>query len=406
MKKRQALEGIKVIDFSWVGTGPFMAKHLADFGADVIKVETMTRPDMTRLSMPYKDGLPGINRGGVFAMANNNKYSLTLNMNKPQGIELLKKLVSWADILIEAFTPGRMEKWGLGYEELSKINPGIIMVAISIQGQTGPYAKHPGFGWNIIGLAGFNHFTGWPDREPVGIANPYPDVIAPPFGMISILSALEYKRKTGKGQYIDLAQLEASLPYLYTAILDCAANKRQQTRAGNRSTYAAPHGVYRCQGDDRWCAIAVFDDTEWGAFCKVVGHPEWTKNDKFATFLGRKANEDELNSLIEEWSTGYSAEEVMTLMQQSGIAAGVVQNHQDLMEKDPQYKHRQFFQPVEHPEIGTYRTKGEPTILSATPYQMRMHAPCLGEHTEYVCTEILGMSNDEFLELYNTGVFE
>ena len=405
-EKKQALEGLKVIDFSWVGTGPFIAKYLADFGAEVIKVESATHPDMTRMSMPYKDSKPGFNRSGIFVILNNNKYSFTLNVNKPQGIKVLKRLVSWADILIESFTPGRIEKWGLGYEQLSAINPGLIMVAISIQGQTGPYAKHPGFGWNIVGLAGFNHFTGWPDREPVGIANPYPDVITPPFGVLGILTALEYRRKTGKGQYIDLSQLEASLPYLSTAILDCAVNNRQETRAGNRSTYAVPHGVYRCKGDDRWCAIAVFNDKEWQAFCEVVDHPEWKEDVRFSTFLNRKATEDELNRLIEKWTVNHIAEKVMNLMQESGIAAGVVQNHQDLMENDPQYKHRKFFRTLNHPEMGTYRVRGEPLSLSETPYELRLHAPCLGEHTEYVCTEILGMSNDEFLELFNAGIFE
>ena len=296
-------------------------------------------------------------------------------------------------------------KWGLGYEGIKKIKDDIIMVSTSPLGQTGPEAQQAGFGLELVSRGGFTHFTGWPDQEAVGVGYPYTDTVTPPLAVVAIMAALDYRRRTGRGQYIDLSQHEVAVQHLAPAILDYTVNGREGGRTGNRHPHAAPHGAYRCQGDDRWCTIAVFNDEEWGAFCEVIGEPAWTKQPRFDTLPARKENEDELDRLVENWTTKFTPEEVMHKMQAAGIAAGVVQSGKDLIE-DPQLEHRHHFWYLNHPEMGTCAYDGPPFRLSETPAELNMPAPCLGEHTDYVCTQILGMSDEEFIGLLNEGVFE
>jgi benzylsuccinate CoA-transferase BbsF subunit len=279
------------------------------------------------------------------------------------------------------------------------------MLSSSTQGQTGPEAQQAGFGLELASRSGFTHFVGWPDQEAVGVGYPYTDTITPPVGVIAIMAALEYRRRTGRGQYIDLSQLEVGVQYLAPALLNFTVNGCEGGRIGNHHPCAAPHGAYRCQGEDRWCTIAVFHDEEWEAFRNVIGQPTWTQDSKFATALSRKTNEEELDKLVENWTSKLPAEEVMGRMQAAGIAAGVVQSGKDLVE-DPQLKHRHHFWYLNHPEMGPCAYDGPPFKLSETPAELRMPAPCLGEHTEYVCTQILGMPDEEFIELLAEGVFE
>jgi benzylsuccinate CoA-transferase BbsF subunit len=331
---------------------------------------------------------------------------MALNLKHPKGVEVAKKIVAWADVAIENFTPGTMErKWGLGYEGVRKIKPDIIMLSTSPLGQTGAEAQQGGFGTELASRAGFFHFIGWPDQEMVGFSYPYTDTNSPPFAAIAVLAALEYRNRTGKGQYIDLSQHEVAVHHLAPAVLDYTVNRREGGRIGNRHHSASPHGIYRCKGDERWCAIAVFSDSEWEAFCNVIGNPSWTKNPKFATLLSRKQNEDDLDSLIESWTKNYSAEEVMHKMQNAGVAAGVVESGKDLIE-DPQLQHRHHFWYLNHPDVGPTAYDGPPFKLSETPAELNMPAPIIGQHTEYVCTQILGMPDEEFVELLADGVFE
>jgi len=401
-ERKQALGGVKVADFSWVIAGPLATKHLADCGAEVVKVETSSRPDILRLYTPYKDGIPGLNRSGFFAAFNSDKFSIDLNLGDPRGVDIAKRLVVWADVVVENFTPGVMERLGLAYDDMVKLKPDIIMVSAAMQGQTGPYRLHPGFGLMMQALAGFAHITGWPDREPNSPMT-YIDFIAPWYIVIAVLAALDHRNRTGRGQYIDLSQLETGVHFLAPALLDYAVNGRVQGRVGNRSTSAAPHGVYRCQGQERWCAIAVATDKEWQGFCKVVGQPTWAREPRFATLQGRMQNVDELDKLVETWTIDRSSEEVMLQMQEAGVSASVVANSEDL-HHDPQLKHRGHFWVLDHPEIGPHSYDSPSFRLSKTPIQLRMPTPCLGEHTEYVCTKILGMSDEEFVELLQTGV--
>jgi benzylsuccinate CoA-transferase BbsF subunit len=401
---RRPLEGLKIIDFTWLISGPVACKFMADYGAEVIKVESHSIPEGARLTTPFKDNVAGIDRSAMFANYNSSKYSFSLNLNHPKGLEIAKRLVAWADVVVESFRPGVMKRWGLNYEELRKIKPDIIMLSMTMQGQTGPFSRQPGVGTHLQALAGITHLTGWPDREPVGTPIPYPDFISPWYIIVAIMAALDYRRRTGQGLYIDISQLETSLHFMAPPLLDYMVNGRIQSRVGNQHSYAAPHGVYRCRGDNRWCAIAIFTDSEWHSFCEAIGRLGWTKEPKFATFLDRKENESELNWLVEEWTLIHTAEEVMDLLQAAGVTVGVVQDGQDILERDTQLQHRHHFWVFEHPETGQHVTEVAPYRLSLTPGEPKWAAPCLGEHNEYVCTQILGMSDEEFVQLLADGV--
>jgi benzylsuccinate CoA-transferase BbsF subunit len=326
-------------------------------------------------------------------------------MNHPKGIKLVKRLIAWADVVAESFTTGVMERWGLSYEEIKKIKPDIIVYRTNMQGHTGPYSRLPGTGVNLVGLTGFAHLCGWADRLPSNPYGPYTDSIAPRFGAAMLIAALDYRRRTGKGQLLDMSQFEAGVNFLAPLMLDYFVNHRVAGRVGNCCPYAAPHNVYRCQGQDRWCAIAVFSDEEWQSFIRAIGNPLKAQDKKFSTLLGRKKHELELDRLVEGWTINHTAEEVMELLQEAGVAAGIVETNQDLFQ-DPQLRYRNHFWNMNHREIGQFPYLGQAGALSETPAEMRMPSPCLGEHNEYVCKEILGMSEAEFDQLLIEGVFE
>ncbi|GAG07423.1 unnamed protein product, partial [marine sediment metagenome] len=264
---------------------------------------------------------------------NASKLSFTVNMKHPKALDVALRLVAVSDIVAENYTPSTLEKWGLTYQKLQEAKPDIILVREPMQGSDGPHAKFAGFGAVISPLAGISHLTGSPERVPVGLGTNYTDyVINPGHTAIATLAALHYRNRTGKGQLIEVAQVESSVCVVGTAILDQTVNGRDQNRQGNRLPYAAPHGAYRCQGDDRWCVIAVFSDAEWRAFCQAISDPQWCHDERFATLQERKQNEDELDRLIEGWTSGRTAEEVMETLQAAGVAAGVVQNARDVLE--------------------------------------------------------------------------
>lgn len=400
---KKILEGIRVIDFTWVATGPLTTRFLADYGAEVIKIEGASRPDTLRTGGIAKDDIPGVNRVGSFYQYNIGKLDLTLNITHPKAVGIVKKLVATGDVVVDNYAAGQMQKFGLGYEELKKVKPDIIVLSSSVQGQTGPYARTRGWGTTTSALCGICQIAGWPDRE-AAMLGVYTDYIAFRYCTLSILAALEYRRRTGKGMFIDHSQCETGMHFMAPLILDYAANKRIAARMGNRSTYAAPHGVYRCLGGDRWCAITVFTDEEWRSFCNVIGNPAWTKETKFGTVLGRKKNEDELDRLIEAWTVNHTAEEVMTTMQAAGVPAGLAETGEDVVEHDPQVKHRQFIKEIEGPEIGKYHVCAPCFTMSKASYELK-RGPLLGEHNEYVLKNILGMSDDEIVELVLEGVF-
>lgn len=402
--KSQALSGLKVLDFGWFIVSPLAASYLGMHGATVIKVESMKKIDLLRTILPMAKGIAGVNRSIQFTSWNSSKYSITLNLAHPKGFNIAKRLVSWADVLIENLRPQKIGKLGLSYDDVKKINPSIIMASGSLQGQTGPRAEVAGLGLMMQGLPGMVHPTGPPEGPPTPVPAALPDFTATFYLLVAILAALDYRRRTSKGQYIDLSEVETALPFLSPNILDYCANDAEMLRVGNRSSYGAPHNAYRCLGDDRWCVITVFTHEEWTAFCNAIGNPEWTKQPRFATLPARKEHEDELDKLVEEWTLRYSTEAVMKMMQSFGIAAGVVENGKDL-HQDQQLKYRHHFWPLEHDEIGQFAFDGPSYRLSETPAQLDIPSPCLGQHTEFICREILGMSSEEFVELDQEGVF-
>jgi len=395
---KRPLDGVRVLDLTATVLGPTVTRYLTDHGATVIRVESINHLETTRLATPFAGEQPGINTSGYFATHNAGKLGISLDMRKPKAREVAKRLVNWADIVIETFTPGVMRKWGLGYEELRRIKPDIIVVSSSLEGQTGPYALHRGYGMISASMAGFFELTGWPDGEPIGPYSAYSDFVGWGFLLISILAALDHRSRTGKGQYIDQAHVESAAHFLSPAILDYNINGRIASRTGNRDRRAAPHGAYRCRGEDRWCAIAVTNDEEWKSFCQVIGGPDWTKDPKFAALGARKENEDELDKLVGGWTKNHAAEELMTLLQQAGVPAGMVENAEDLF-RDPQLQYRRHFIPLDHAEMGTYHIGTAVFKLSKCSNEPRFAAPLLGEHNEYVLKEILGMSDDEIAEL-------
>jgi len=401
------LEGIRVADFTSYAAAPLATKVFANFGAEVIKVEGETRPDPWRTYGPFRDNIPGINRSVSFNQINAGKRSVSINLKNAGGVEIAKRIVAKSDIVVENYAGGVMSSLGLGYEELRKVKPDIIMISSCMQGQTGPHATHPGFGPHLTALSGFCHITGWPDGPPSEIGV-YTDLICPYFIGLSAIAALDYRRRTGKGLFFDMAQYENAIHYLAPLLLDYQVNQRIPGRMGNSHSYAAPHGAYRCLDEKRlgrWCTIAVFTEEEWRSFKGVIGNPFWADDPKFATLSERLKNEEELNHLVEKWTTQYAAEEVMTRMQAAGVPAGLVENSKDQFVNDPQLKHRKALCPVEHPEIGTYYVQAPSFRLSKSEYVLES-APLLGADNEVVLSELLGLSDDEISDLVIAGAIE
>jgi benzylsuccinate CoA-transferase BbsF subunit len=298
-----------------------------------------------------------------------------------------------------------MKRLGLGYEDLRLIKPDIIMLSTTMQGQTGPHALQPGFGNQLVGLCGFPSLTGWPDREAVQPYGAYTDCIAPYYGIAALIGALLHRDATGRGQHLDLSQYEAGVQFMSTALLDWVANGREAGRKGNSSPCAAPHGAYRCRGEDRWCTIAVFNDAEWQGLCKVMGKENLIYDSRFVTLFDRKKNEAELNQLVEEWTLSFGDDEVMRKLQAAGVPAGVVTNNSDLFE-DIQLKERECFWMMDHSVLGPFPHPSPSFKLSKTPAEPRMSAPRLGEHTECICKKLLKMSDEEFTQLFSEDIFK
>jgi benzylsuccinate CoA-transferase BbsF subunit len=403
---RMPLEGIRVADFAWVQAGPWVGRYLANYGAEVIRIESATRVDWARNVPGGPKTIGGKHfEGALFTNINCDKLCITLNLKTPRGIEIVKKLISISDVVIENFSAGAMSRMGLGYEELVKLKSDIIMLSMPVFGNSGPRKNFSGYGTGIQAAIGLNSISGLPNRPP-GINIALPDMGAnPTHATFAILAALHYRKRTGKGQYIELAQFESSLGWMETMILDYNVNKRVQSAQGNRLRYAAPHGVYRCKGEDRWCAIAVFTDEKWRNFCDVIDNPPWTIEERFTSLLRRKENEDALDKLVNQWTVERTAEEVMQLMQAKKIAAGVVETGKDLLEWDEQIKERNYYIELDHPD-GRSLCEDITIRLSNTPGRVSRCGPIMGQDNEYVYKEILGMSENEVNRCYVDGTFD
>ena len=412
---KSPFEGLKVLDFTWVGVGPITIKYLADHGAEVIRVESVNRPDVLRMAPPFKDGTPGMNRSQFPANYNTSKLGMGLNMALPKSREIIRDLIEiWQpDIIAESFTPRVMPAWGLGYEDVKALAPDIIYFSTCQQGQTGPHSHYAGFGQLAASMAGYYHVTGWPDREPATPYGAYSDFVNPPNAFAAIVAALEYRRRTGKGQHLDLSQFECATQYLAPAIMDYMVNGRVLGREGNEDARFAPHGVYPCANAVRkytgdgpsWLSIAVETEEQWAALCGAMGDPDLATDERFADPTQRRANAGVLDEKISAWTSTRDAGQTMQVLQEAGVPAGVVQSQADLWE-DPQLEHRNFFTWLDHAECGPMPYDGLQFLLSRSPGSLRMPQALIGQHNDVILREKLGMSDSEIGDLVVEGVLE
>jgi crotonobetainyl-CoA:carnitine CoA-transferase CaiB-like acyl-CoA transferase len=401
----KALAGIRVVSFEQALAAPLLTSIMAAYGAEVIRVETGTRLDWHRQAGPFIGNVNHVDRSVPYLFINSGKKGITLNLKQEKGVATIKDLVAQADVVVENFAGGVMQKLGLGYEDLKAVKPDLIMLSAAIYGQTGPYATMKGHGNPLTALTGLPHLTGAPDQLPQYPGFVITDFTAPRAALVGLLAALDHHRRTGVGQYLDASQFESAVHLLTPVLLPLLANDEELNRIGNHSTQAAPHNIYPCAGDDRWCAISVFTETEWRACCEVTGHPEWAADARFATLTARLENQAALDELMTAWTTGQTPEAVMQALQAAGVAAGVVQTGADL-DADPHLSARGFYWKLSHEgDIGDFTYTGMPVKLSRTPYEVTP-APLLGEHNEQVLTEILGLSDEDFVALIVDGVVE
>jgi crotonobetainyl-CoA:carnitine CoA-transferase CaiB-like acyl-CoA transferase len=399
-----ALGGLRVVEFGGFAAGPAVGKHLADHGAEVIHVESRKRLDGFRGNYPpYKDNVAGVERAGMFAFTNNDKLSVTLNLKSPEGLAAARRMAARADVIIENFTPGTLARLDLGYEVLAASTPGLVMLSSCNQGQTGPHAGHAGFGTHLTSLSGFTHLTGWPDRAPSLLFGPYIDYVAVGFGTLLVMAGLDQRRRTGRGCHIDLSQYETGLQFMSSAVIDYHASGRIAGRDGNRDPAAAPHGIFPCRGEERWCAISVHDDVEWGRLRELL--PDWASAPQLQRAAGRKSKEAEVEARLGEWTREQDRDQLIGRLRAAVVHAAPVNDIADL-HADPDLAAMGVWRPVDHPVIGRYMAEGPPYRLSETPAELVAAAPLLGEHNEHVLLELLGYSREEYERLEAAGALE
>jgi benzylsuccinate CoA-transferase BbsF subunit len=397
-EKGMPLEGLRVLDFGWVWAGPIVGQLLGDMGAEVIKVESRKRPDFVRMFPPFAEGKRDPDGALFFHSLNRNKLSITLDLSQPQAAELARRLVKISDVVIENFSPKALRNLGLDYPALCEIKPDLIMASLSAAGQTGPLKDIMTYGPSLGALAGLDSLIGYPGERMLGWPMAYTDPASGTLAVFAILAALYYRKRTGKGQYIDLAQWEATSALLPEFILDYTMNGRVAGPQGNRHPHMAPHGCYRCQGEDAWISIAIQTEEEWGSFCAAVGNLPWCQDARFANRASRIQHQEELNRRIEEWTITLSPREAMKLLQRAGIAAFPSYGIGDLL-RDPHFEERGAKAVVDHPRMRGEIIYGLPWKFSRTPGGIRRRAPLLGEHNRHVFCQLLGMSEEEVARL-------
>lgn len=410
------LEGIRVADFTWVWAGPYCTMQLAHLGADVIRIETRTRPCITRVLPPWPEGKPGgLNRSGYFNQYSQGKRSLTLNFKDPAATEIARKLVAKSDVVVNNFAHGVMDKMGFGYDVLRQIKPDIIMASLSGYGDTGPYADYVAYGPAQVPLSGLSSLTGYKDWPPMHSGFSYGDPNAGVHGAFAILAALFHRAKTGQGQYIDMSQWESSMVVLPEGIMDYTMNRHEPERLGNTDPMMSPHGIFKCldrperiAGNviDQWVAIVCADDVDWGRLARAIGRPELADDPRFATLAARKANEDVLEAAVTSWTSTRRAAEVERALQHAGIAAAVVADNMYLADEDPHIKERDYFVYRDHPEVGKRQHCGMPWQLSRTATKVRAAAPTIGQHTDEILSGLLGYDTDQIAKLRAQGALE
>src|SRR5262245_35281881 len=405
MANNLPLADVKVLDFMWAMAGPAATRMLADYGATVVRVESTRRFDATRTVGPFQKGQPGPESSGLFLNMNTGKHMITLDLAKEEGRAVVLDLVRWADVVAEAFSPKAMRAWGFDYESLRQVKPDLIMLSTCLMGQSGPLTQFAGFGNLAAAISGFTNLAGWPDRPPAGPFGAYTDYIAPWFNAAAILAALDYRRRTGQGQYIDLSQAEASLHFLGSALLDYTVNGRAQSRDGNRDLNYAPHGVYPTAGTDRWIAIAITNNEQWQALCAAMERPELLRDERFATPRGRVVHQDELDAQVAAWTKEQDLFHLEAALQARGVPASAVRTLHELG-ADPQLLHRSHFVELEHPTYRKTTVEGSRFRLSRTPARVAGSAATLGRDNQYVLATILGYSEERITELVAAEVLQ
>lgn len=397
------LEGVHVLDLSWVMVGPASARYLADMGADVIKVESSKRIDPVRTLGPFKDGKFGFERSVSYHNLNAGKRCIAIDIRRPEGREIVLRLTDWADVVLESFTPGVLETLHLGYADLRNRNDRIIMASTSLLGQTGPYAKGTsGVGTMGAAMSGATYQIGWPDREPTGPWGPWTDAVTPRFIVASILAALHRRSRTGEGCYLDVAQAEAGIQFLMPAYYEYAANRRIPERRGIAgSPIQAPQGVYPCSGEDRWIAIDGSHPAHWDALRGLIGGE--LRDAKFDTIIGRLRNRAALDEAIASWTHAQEVEAIEHRLQMAGVPSHVVSRGGDLA-RDADLLEAGHLHKINDPVFGDADIEGPRFSLSRTGLHPTRRGPRIGEHTKEVLAEVLGMSPAEIAQLDNSGV--
>lgn len=419
-KRQGPLAGVRIADFCWMGVGACATRVLADFGAEVIRIEDRNRLDMPRRLPVYKgevraygeeDPNPDPNKGGIFNNYNRNKLGVTINMRTDAGRAFANRLIAASSVVTENFAPGVMERWGLTYDRLCELSPNVIFARMSGYGHSGPHAAYKSYGPVVQAVSGLSNISGLPGEEPSGWGYSYMDNEAAFFNAAALLAAIYDRNNTGKGTEIDVSAIELGVNLLGPLFLDVTVNGRKTRErsfpTGNRLEHpnAAPHGVYPCRGDDRWIAIAVFNDQEWTALKTVMGSPAWAEAAAFSSQRTRFERQDALDDAMAAWTKEHNRHALMLDLQKAGVPAAAVQNAEDTNEHDPQIAHRGLFFELDHPVIGEARFEGTPIKFSKTVQENWRSAPLLGEDTEYVCRDLLGMDEEEYQENLAAGAF-
>jgi len=399
---RKALSGVRIADFTWAWAGPYGTFLLGLLGAEIVKIESLKRLDHSRTqSLTTGQRFAGYDSSTVFNDLNLNKYSVRLNLTRPEAVEIAKRIVAVSDVVTENMRPGVMERLGLGYDVLRKVKPDIIMLSSSALGSTGPYRTYIGYAPVFSALGGVAYVTGTAGGPPVPLYGAI-DLRSATMSTFAVLAALNHHARTGEGQLIDLSSAESISCLVSHLFAEYQFTGRLPRRRGNDDLYMAPHNSYPCRNKG-WVTIAVGSEGEWQALCRALGEPEWTKDARFADGYRRWKNRRTLDQLVEGWTRQRSAAEATELLQEAGVAATPCFGASELA-VDPQLEQRGFFDAVNHPALGRREVMGAPWKLSKTPPTIERAAPLLGEHNDYVLGKLLGMSADEIKSLQEQGV--
>ena len=391
------LDGVRVADFGWILAAPQCTAWQGVMGAEIIRIESHQRLDPIRFLGQDPQNLKGPDGSPIFNGLNYSKKSITLNLGQPTGVSLAKDIIRQSNIVVENFTGGVMKRWGLSYAELAQIKPDIIMISATPVGQHGPDSHCVGWGPITQASAGICHLTGYTDGPPVSLGGTWPDYMVGVVMAYAVLAALYHTRQTGEGQYIDLAMAEVVTSMLPEAIMDYAMNGRDRGRRGNQDDIMVPHNVYRCQGEDRWVAIAVESEEEWRNLCQATGHSEWLEDTRFQDRTGSKAHEQELDALLTAWTRRRTQTDIMSLLQNAEVAATPAYDTEGLI-TDPQFQHREYLVTPGHPVTGDHPVAAIPGKYSA--FEPRYTStPGIGQDNDDIFSNLLGLSSHEIAQL-------